>query len=542
MRPRGTARRTARVRLVTAVAGLSVVAACGSATGPPSSSRQPVAHTSSGAVTGAHIGRDVQRFNAIPYAAPPTGALRWQPPQPVQAWKGIEDGTRTAPRCPQNANPADSNPASAAEDCLYLNVTAPRAVPAGQRLPVMVWLHGGGFTQGAGGDYDTQRLAKAGVVVVTVNYRLGIFGFLGHPALNGSGAFGLLDQQAALRWIRHNAAAFGGDPRNITLFGESAGAFSTCAQLTSPTAAGLFDKAIVQSGTCSMRQMGIDPAGGDTVWPSRQSGEQIAAAAAEQIGCTDAAQTMACLRRAPVPALLAAQQKIPATWAPSYGSDTLPLDPRRAVAEGRLHPVPLMAGTTAHEARYFVAMYFDGPGQPLTRQTYQQFLRTAFGTDARRVAARYPLSAHGSPSLAWAAIATDRGWTCPTQAGNRLLARKTPVYQYEFADDPAPRPSGFPIPAAFPLGAYHGGELPYLFDGPGAATAQPLSTSQRRLADQMIAYWTRFAATGNPNDPSLPRWKPLTSKSANRVRSLSSARSNGDGSTEHHCRFWDTRK
>ncbi len=536
------ARRVARVRLFTAVAGLSVVAACASATGPASNSRQPVAHTSSGAVAGAHIGRDLQRFNAIPYAAPPTGTLRWQPPKPVHAWKGVKDGTRTAPRCPQNANPADSNPASTTEDCLYLNVTAPRTVPAGQRLPVMVWLHGGGFTQGAGGDYDTQRLADAGAVVVTINYRLGIFGFLGHPALNGSGAFGLLDQQAALRWIRHNAAAFGGDPRNITLFGESAGAFSTCAQLASPTAAGLFDKAIIQSGTCSMSQMGIDPAGGDTVWPSRQSGERIAAAAADQVGCTDAAQTMACLRRAPVSALLAAQQKIPATWAPSYGSDTLPLDPRRAVADGRVHPVPLMVGTTAHEARYFVAMYFDGPGQPLSRQTYQQFLRTAFGKDARRVAARYPVSAHGSPSLAWAAIATDRGWTCPTQAGNRLLTRKTPVYQYEFADDSAPRPAGFPIPAAFPLGAYHGGELPYLFDGPGAATDQPLSASQRRLADQMIAYWTRFAATGNPNDRGLPRWKPLTSKSANHVRSLSSARSNGDGSTEHHCRFWDTRK
>ncbi|MCG5217915.1 carboxylesterase family protein [Streptosporangium soli] len=535
------ARRAAPVRLVMAVAGLSVIAACASATDTTSSSRRPVAHTSSGIVSGAYVGRDLQRFNAIPYAAPPTATLRWQPPQPVQAWKGVKDGTRTAPRCPQNANPADSNPASAAEDCLYLNVTAPRDIPTGRRLPVMVWLHGGGFTQGAGGDYDTQRLADAGVIVVTVNYRLGIFGFLGHPALPGSGAFGLLDQQAALRWTQHNAAAFGGDPRNITLFGESAGAFSTCAQLTSPTAAGLFDKAIIQSGTCSMRQMGIDPAGGDTVWPSRQSGERIAAAAAEQIGCTDAAQTMACLRRAPASALLAAQQKIPATWAPSYGSDTLPLDPRRAVAEGRVHPVPLMVGTTAHEARYFVAMYFDGPGRPLSRQTYQQFLRTAFGADARRVAARYPVSTHGSPSLAWAAIATDHGWTCPTRAGNRLLARETPVYQYEFADDPAPRPAGFPVPADFPLGAYHGGELPYLFDGPGAATDQPLSTSQRRLADQMIGHWTRFAATGDPNDPSLPRWKPLTGKSANHVRFLSAARSNGDGSTEHHCGFWDTR-
>ncbi|MEV4357932.1 carboxylesterase family protein [Nonomuraea sp. NPDC049625] len=199
----------------------------------------------------------------IPYAAPPTGALRRQPPQPASAWK---DGSRAAPRCPQNGNPADSNPVGTAEDCLYLNVTAPRTA-SGRRLPVMVWLHGGGFTQGSGGDYDAQRLARPGAVVVTVNYRPGVFGFLGHRGLAGSGAFGLLDQQAALVWVRHNAAAFG-DPHNVTLFGESAGAFSTCAQLTSPAATGLFDKAITQNGGCSMRQLGIDPAGGDTIWPS----------------------------------------------------------------------------------------------------------------------------------------------------------------------------------------------------------------------------------------------------------------------------------
>ncbi|MFI7636184.1 carboxylesterase/lipase family protein [Nonomuraea sp. NPDC049400] len=534
-------RDVARVRLVMgAVAGLSVVAACGVPAVPASSPRRPVAYTSSGAVAGDYVDGDLQRFEAIPYAAPPTGALRWQPPQPARAWKDVKDGTRTAPRCPQNANPADANPASTAEDCLYLNVTAPRTAST-RRLPVMVWLHGGGFTQGSGGDYDARRLARAGAVVVSVNYRLGVFGFLGHPGLAGSGAFGLLDQQAALRWVRHNAAAFGGDPRNVTLFGESAGAFSTCAQLTSPAATGLFDKAIIQSGSCSMRQMGIDPAGGDTIWPSREAGERIAAAVAERVGCTDAAQTMPCLRRVPTSRLLAAQQKVPAIWAPSYGTDALPREPGRAVAEGRFRRMPLMVGTTAHEARYFVAMYFDGPGQPLDQETYQQFLRTAFGRDAKRISARYPAGAYGSPSLAWAAIATDRGWTCPTLAGNRLLARKTPVYQYEFADGDAPRPAGFPVPRTFPLGAYHGAELSYLFDGPGAAIGTRPSSGQRRLADQMIGYWTNFAATGNPNGQSLPRWKPLTSKSANDVHTLTPNGSDGDVAAQHHCRFWATR-
>ncbi|MGW4968102.1 carboxylesterase family protein [Nonomuraea sp. NPDC004186] len=174
-----------------------------------------------------------------------------------------------------------------------------------------------------------------------------------------------------------------------------------------------------------MRQLGIDPAGGDTIWPSRQAGERIAAAVAEPVACTDATRTMPCPR-------------------------------------------------------------------------------TVFGRAAKRVSARYPDGAHGSPSLAWAAIATDRGWTCPTLSGNRLLARKTAVYQYEFADSDAPRPAGFPVPRTFPLGAYHGAELSCLFDGLGAAIDTRSSSGQRRLADQMIGYWTDFAATGNPNGPGLP--------------------------------------
>ncbi|WP_157253621.1 carboxylesterase/lipase family protein [Nonomuraea typhae] len=490
---------------------------------------RPVVRTGAGAVAGVASADGLRRFTAIPYAAAPTGDLRWRPPRPARAWKGVRDASGPAVRCAQNANPADSNPASAAEDCLYLNITTPdKAQRSARGLPVMVWLHGGGFTQGAGGDYDAGRLARAGAMVVTVNYRLGIFGFLGHPHLAGSGAFGLLDQQAALRWVRRNAAAFGGDAANVTLFGESAGGFSTCAQLTSPRAAGLFDKVIIQSGTCSMRRLGIDPAGGDAVWPARRASERIAAAAAGRLGCTGAA--LRCLRKAPVAALLGAQQAIPATWAPAHGTPALPLEPGRALAQGRIHRVPVMAGGTADEARYFTAMYFDGPGRPLDDNTYRQFLRIAFGRDAARVAARYPVSAYGSPSLAWAAVATDRAWSCPARLGNRQLARKVAVYQFEFADRAAPRPAGFAVPRSFPLGAYHGGELAYLFDGPGAAVERPLSPGQRRLAAQMIGHWTRFAATGDPNGPGLPRWKP----GAGHVRTLAVS----DGPARHRCALW----
>ncbi|MBE3008137.1 hypothetical protein IL992_02890 [Microbispora sp. NEAU-D428] len=195
--------------------------------------------------------------------------------------------------------------------------------------------------------------------------------------------------------------------------------------------------------------------------------------------------------------LLAVQQKVPAIWAPSYGTDTLPWEPGRAVAEGRFHPVPLMVGGTAHEARYFVAMYFDGAGRPLNQETYRGSCAkpSAETRSGCRQGTRSAPTAchpwHGRPSPP-----TAPGHARPL-AGNRLLARKTPVYQYEFADSDAPRPAGFPVPRAFPLGAYHGGELPYLFDGPGAATETPASSGQRRLADR--------SATGPASPPRATR-------------------------------------
>ena len=219
------------------------------APGSPAADAGVVVRTDAGLVRG-QAAATSQVFNGIPYAAPPVGALRWKAPQPVQPWSGVKDATKLSSACPQQAN-AEAPSGSTNEDCLYLNVTTPKQQSAKPRA-VVVWIPGGGFFSGTGNSYEASKMAARGdVVVVTVNYRLGIFGFFGYPGLPASGTYGIQDQQAALRWVQRNARAFGGDPRNVTVAGESAGGMSVCAQLTSPTSTGLFSKAVMQSGSCA---------------------------------------------------------------------------------------------------------------------------------------------------------------------------------------------------------------------------------------------------------------------------------------------------
>ena len=478
------------------------------------------------------VAPDHRTFSGIPYAAPPTGDRRWRAPGPAPVWTGLRDATEPGSPCPQLDGGGPGRPPEqiGSEDCLFLNVTTPATRPA-ERLPVVVWIHGGGFVQGAGSDYDLTRMATQGkVVTVTLNYRLGALGYLDHPAMKDpyEGNYALADQQAALRWVQRDIAAFGGDPGNVTIAGQSAGGFSVCAHLAAPGSRGLFQKAIVQSGPCG------NPFVTRTV--ARQRATKIAA----DLGC--GTRTLACLRARPVAELLplGSDQVFTATarigdmpWIFTAGTPALPVQPLEALSHGTAARVPLIQGNTRDEMRPFVAVQFDAQGRPVTAQQYPQILAQLFGDGARAVLERYPAGEH--PSLALAGVLTDWGGklgACSQLPANDAAARRAPVYAYEFAE------SSDQQIADFPLGAGHAAELPYLMDGPGAAPA--FSPAQRELSRDMIAYWTRFAATGDPNAPGLPHWTGY--RSGGPVLSLAAgphAIRPVNLSSSHHCAFWN---
>ncbi|WP_198940447.1 carboxylesterase/lipase family protein [Micromonospora sp. CB01531] len=552
VRARRRSSRLARGALI-AVTALSALAAAAVALAPPStadtttgSGASAVVVTDSGPIRGVVTG-GYRSFQGIPYGAAPVGELRWVSPQPPTPWTEVRDATKPGNACAQPTGIPMGRP-STAEDCLFLNVTTPRG--GGTRLrPVMVWLHGGSLTYGAGDIYTPTALATRGdVVVVTVNYRLGALGFLAHQAFDAgaarSGNFGLEDQQAALRWVRHNAAAFGGDPRNVTLFGQSAGSFSSCAHLASPASAGLFDKVIMQSGPCTA---GWTPATTSSPRP-RAVAQQEGLALARSLGCSNVANAAACLRAKPVDEVLTATASLP-DLGPVLGGPILPTDPAEALATGRFHRVPVIHGYNRDEERLRVwglevTGANCGPGVPtlpdrpqecpLTNTQYLDQLRQEWHRNAGKVAAHYPSSSYASPSEALGAALTDAVWVRSTLDTAAALARHTPTYVYEFGDGHAPFFVGA-NPPSFPLGAFHTAELPYLFT---VGYAQPLSGAQQALGEQMIAYWTRFAYTGDPTAPGAPIWARYDGR---HVLSLSpDAVRPADAKAAHHYDFWQS--
>ncbi|MFC5219825.1 carboxylesterase/lipase family protein [Streptomyces coerulescens] len=503
-----------------------------------------VVHTDRGWVRGTAVRDGGRAFQGIPFAAPPTGELRWRPPRPAARWSGTRDATAPAHPCPQlpltllpdggPVLPGESNlTGSTVEDCLYLNVRTP-ARTHGRPLPVLVWLHGGANAYGAGSDYDGVALAAHGVVVVTVNYRLGALGFLAHPALSAesadraSGDYGLMDQQAALRWVRRNIDAFGGDRNRVTLAGQSAGSADTCLHIASPTAKGLFHRAIQQSGACAA-DGGLTPL---TLAAAERKGGVFAAS----VGCTDPLNAAGCLRSVPTTELIRATGTgaAAALWAPNTGPRVLPRTPQTAWAEGRVNAVPTLSGNTHDEYRYFTALYVDLlGGGPLTPDSYAALIRLHHGARAAAVLNTYPASAYPSPNLAYSAVGTDQRFACPARADSRLYGTRAPVYAYEFHD--AQAPPFIPAPHT-PQGAFHASELAYLF--PTDALA-PLTPAQRRLSATMTAYWARFAATGNPNAPGTPPW-PRYTATGDRIQVLAPDRVEPTTgfAADHHCAFW----
>lgn len=476
-------------------------------------------------------------FLGVPFAEPPVGEKRWRPPVPAAKWSGQRDATKPGAACPQQGSivsGGDSGNGSTVEDCLYLNVytptdgTARRTLPELARagkLPVMVWIHGGSYTSGAGSDYGPGRLVtEGGVIVVTINYRLGALGFLALPELSseqelGSGTYGLLDQQLALRWVQQNIAKFGGDTKNVTLFGESAGGGSVCAQMVAPQAKGLFAKAIAESG-CALRG------------PTRAAAERTGVSFAAKLGCRGAA-VLTCLR-SKSPTQIRSASNVAGTsltYAPASGGPVLPTDVESAFGSGTFQKVPLLQGTNRDEGRLFIlSLGLSGIAPDL----YPTALRRATGNLASQIAARYPLSKYGTPGDALGAIVTDATFSCPALRTNTAAAKTAPVYAYEFNDPNAPLPKI----GNYPLKAAHAAELPYLFD---LKRLGGLPASAQKLSKEMVAYWTSFAIDGDPNVDGAPKWAPF-GPGGDTMQALVPQGSTGlrtsTFAADHQCDFW----
>ena len=499
----------------------------------------PFAFTFSGLVRGTVSSAGVREFLGIPYAAAPLGNLRWRPPVPHAPWFQTLDATQFANHCPQTASPFGV--ASTTEDCLFLNVYTPGSNGGGGiegPRPVMVWIHGGALVDGESNDYDPTAMVKDGVIVVTINYRLGILGFLAHPAFaaektdpdhdgdfaaGSAGDYGLMDQQLALRWVRDNIVFFGGDPLNVTIFGESAGGLSVFSQLASPSAANLFQKAIIESGAYNQTTQ--------TLATAEAAGTTFATAA----GCSS--QTAACLRALPVSTLLANQN--PAGYTPNIDGEFLPLSLGTALATGQFHHVPIIQGSNHDEWRLFTSLDFDLTIGPIGNNevAYEAALASLVGPGAPFVAAEYPLASFPSADLAFATAGTDVVFACPAYGADLSMSQFVPLSTYEFNDENAPQ--DFLPPVTFPYGAAHASELQYLFNLPITVPRPPLDAQQLQLSSAMQHYWTNFAKSGTPNGAGLAAWPQFNPLQGN-FQSLipPSPVQETTFATNHKCAFW----
>ena len=479
---------------------------------PMGSSGEAKVKIDDGELLGSVAGK-TRRFLGIPYAKPPVGELRWKRPEKPEKWSKPRDATQWGKRCAQANSAVLMNPASEDEDCLYLNVWAPTDAKS---LPVMVWIHGGGNVNGSASElvpysmpenglyfYDGSKLAEKNVVVVTLNYRLGVFGFLAHPALDEetgmpSGNQGMWDQVAALEWVKANVAKFGGDPKNVTIFGESAGSYDVCTHVASPKSKGLFHKAISQSGGCTT---------------TMTTKEQAAATADALVAAVDCAgdAPLDCLREKDVATLLGAVGSLPATaglrtLGPIVDGDFLPEQPRTLYREGRINKVPYMLGSNTDEGTLFTA------GMPITTEAqYDAALMTQFMAASAAIKEVYPLSkfegAMPNPAqAALARVAGDSRLVCTTTDTALLASAHTPVFTYNF-DIPV-NPELSPI---F-LGATHGAELVYVFQ-----TSPSFGDAEKSASELMQRYWTNFAKSGDPNHDGAPEWPTYSASSDQRM-------------------------
>jgi para-nitrobenzyl esterase len=537
--------RLVRQLIAVALAALAICAALASP-GQAGTSDPLRVDPPAGPVQGVRADGTVQ-FRGIPYAEPPVGDLRWRPPVAQPAWTGLRDASRFGPQCAQiNTLATFAGPPNNNEDCLSLNVYAPERAKPTAKLPVIVWFHGGGNFAGSGDAYDGSGLVKTGnVIVVTLNYRLGVLGWLAHPELDREGHlfanYGLLDQQMALRWVQANVAAFGGDPGNVTIGGQSAGSLDVQAHMTSPFARGLFDRAIMQSGV-------------NEPTPLAQA-EALGARFAAEAGCGDGAPTAECLRKLPVERLMAVQGvtgEYPTT-------DGVVADGKIVPAEGllaafrarRFTPVPVLSSSTRDEWNFLTGVqhYASGRTTPLTAADYDAFIAQRAGGDPDLIAeirARYPLTEYATPQRAISAIGTQGGllFQCATRQRLAALQEVAPVYAYQFNDRTAP--SYLPAMSGFEPLADHTADIQYLFPGfHGGALGvrHSLNREQTALSHRLMSAWTNFARTGNPNGSKEVAWPNYNLSGPAAVALVDthgqSAISDKQFSAANQCSFWD---
>lgn len=433
---------------------------------------------------------NIRVYRGIPYAAPPVGDLRWKAPQPPASWQGVREATKFSATCWQTPYaPAaaifQNDISNLSEDCLYLNVWTP-AKTSTDRLPVMVWIHGGAWTRGASTTpmYDGENFARKGVVLVMLNYRLGVFGFLAHPELSAesehhsSGNYGLLDQVAALRWVKKNIAAFGGDPNRVTVFGESAGSWSVCGLMASPLAAGLFERAIGESG------------GLFALVQTKEKAEKEGARIAASMGGAgkDAIKTL----RAKSAEELA--KTSPDTARANVDGWFLPLDIFSTFAQGKQNDVPLLVGNNSDEGTIFAPA-----AGTLASDLFVDGARKRFGVLADQFLKLYPAGTANEALASYAASLRDQtfGWEMRTWARMQIKSGRHPVYRYYFSRRPPGRQSA-------KLGAFHASEIPYVFGN--FEWPFPWEETDHKLSEIISSYWVNFATTGDPNGKGLPGW------------------------------------
>jgi len=470
----------------------------------------------------------VRTFKGIPYAAPPVGPLRWKPPQPAPSWTGVRRAVDYPPRAMQGRifNDMVFHDAGPSEDCLYLNIWMPEKHPETKLLPVMVWIYGGGFAAGSTSEprQDAGNLSKKGVLVVSLGYRLGVFGFFAHPELteesghNASGNYGLLDQVAVLKWIKANIATFGGDPDNVTIFGESAGSRSVGALMASPLAQGLFRRAIGESGSCF-----------DTMqpWKPRVQAEQAGVKFAESAFGTDSLEV---LRAMPAQKVLAAALKLPREYfTPDIDGYFLPTKCLSIYASGQQSHIPLLVGWNRDERDFKSFFTNDAP----TVANYVKRVKAQYGTNAESILKLYPATTDAEAKRAGQDIAGDQftGYDTWKWMEMQLQTGGSPVFRYEFDET-------LPLPAHAKRGteptAPHASEIEFVFKALSSRHL-PWRPDDYKVSELMADYWTNFAKTGDPNGPGLPPWPAYNRRDGYPVMHLKA--DSGSTPDEHRDRY-----